>query len=76
MIVERDSPSRRIDVTSGSQVRFFVQQLGEVEVDLGTENTADTIPENDDCFAPFAEIIRVAGVGTLSLDWWEVQGDR
>lgn len=66
----------RIEITATLTARFFVQQLGGVEVDLGTENVATTIPNLLDRLAPFSQIDRVAGVGTLSLDFWDVRGNR
>lgn len=66
----------RIEVTGATQARFFIQEVGQSEVDLGTENTVDTIPDALDTLGNFAQIDRVAGIGTLSIDWWDVEGDR
>lgn len=66
----------RIEVTTGASARFFVQRPGFIEEDLGTESTALTVPDASDPMGLFAELDRVAGVGMMSVDWWDVRGAR
>lgn len=66
----------RIELISGTSVSFFVQQVGFAEEALGTESTVNTIPDPLDAMGLFAEIAHQAGLGTLSLDWWDVRGGR
>ncbi len=66
----------RIELTSAVSASFFVQRVGFAEEALGTESTVNTIPDGVDNMGLFAEMVRQAGLGTLSVDWWDVSGSR
>ena len=66
----------RIELTSAVSASFFVQRVGFAEEALGTESTVNTIPDGVDNMGLFAEMVRQAGLGTLSVDWWDVSGGR